>query len=179
MVIPQSSHSSPNVDESRADQTFVRNGAFPNCETWHQQFGHIGYTGLQKLLNEKLVDRFNVDIQSPKPDCIACTEAKQHVETFPKMATRSTEPGELTHIDLWGKYAIKSINGNQYYLLFVDNAKQFTTVQCLKEKSDSTQGVMNYLPHLIVQNRKPKGIQIDCGKEFMNNKLERWCKEHE
>ena len=129
MVIRQSSHSSPNIEESHVNQTFVGNSALPNWETWHQRFGHIGYTGLQKLLDNKLVDGFNVDIQSPKPDCIACTEAKQHVEPFPKMSKRSTEPGELMHIDLWGKYVIKSINGNQYYLLFMDDTKRFTTIQ--------------------------------------------------
>ena len=30
-------------------------------ETWHQQFGHVGYTGLQQMLNKNLVDGFNVD----------------------------------------------------------------------------------------------------------------------
>jgi Integrase core domain len=124
------------------------------------------------------VDRFNIDIQSPKPDCMACTEAKQHIKPFPKMSKWSTKPGELTHIDLWGKCMIKSIKGNQYYLLFVDDTKRFITIQCLKEKLDSTQSVINYLTHLIVQNWKPKGIQIHCRKEFMNDKLENWCKEH-
>ena len=141
MIIQQSSHSYPNIDESHASQTFIRNHTLPNWDTWHQQFGHIGYTGLQRLLDKKLVEGFNVDLQSPKPDCIACTEAKQHVERLPKTSQRNTEPGQLMHIDLWGKYAIKSINGNQYYLLFMDNTKWYTTIQCLKWKSDSTQGV--------------------------------------
>ena len=63
-----------------------------------------------------------------------CTEAKQHVEPFPKAVNQSTAPGELTHIDLWGKYIVKSINGNQYYLLFVDDAKCYITISFLKEK---------------------------------------------
>ena len=125
-----------------------------------------------------MVTGFNVDKHSPKPDCVACTEAKQHVKPFPKSITRQMKPRKLTHIDLWGKYAIKSINSNQYYLLFVDDAKRYVTVECLKEKADSTQGVINYLTRLITEGRKPKGIQIDCGKEFVNERLETWCKEH-
>ena len=31
-----------------------------------------------------------------------------------------TEPGELTHIDLWGKYVICSLQGKQYDVVFVD-----------------------------------------------------------
>jgi hypothetical protein len=80
------------------------------------------------------VDGFHVDENSPTPDCIACTEAKQHVKPFPKVANRTTMPGELTHIDLWGKYAIRSINNNQYYLLMIDDAKRYITVEFIKEK---------------------------------------------
>jgi transposase InsO family protein len=29
-----------------------------------------------------------------------------------------------------------------------------------------------------MEEQIPKGIQIDCGKEFVNEKLENWCKEH-
>jgi hypothetical protein len=123
------------------------------------------------------VEGLNVDERTPKPDCVACTEAKLHVKPFPKEMRRTTEPGELTHIDLWGKYAVKSINGNKYYLLFVDDAKQYIMVDFVKKKSEAAQGVINYLTHLITQGRKPKGIQIDGGKEFVNEKLEKWCKE--
>jgi IS30 family transposase len=93
------------------------------------------------------------------------------------VSSRNTEPGELTHIDLWGKYAVRSINNNQYYLLFVDNAKRYATVDFVKEKLDASQGVINYMAHLITQGQKPKAIQIDCGREFVNEKLETWCKE--
>jgi hypothetical protein len=83
----------------------------------------LGYSGLQKLLDNKMVEGFNVNKNTPKPDCVACTEAKQHVKPFPKSTNRKTEAGDLTHIDLWGKYAVKSINSNQYYIVLVDDAK--------------------------------------------------------
>ena len=57
------------------------------------------------------------------------------------------------------------------------DAKRFATVECVKQKSDAAQAVINYLAHLKTQGRNPKGIQIDCGKEFVNEKLENWCKE--
>ncbi|KAF9460598.1 hypothetical protein BDZ94DRAFT_1141706, partial [Collybia nuda] len=87
----------------------------------HKRFGHISYSGLQRLLDKNLVEGFSVDTRTEKPDCIACTEAKQTVEPFGKATNRKTEPGELTHMDLWGKYSIASINGNQYYIVFVDD----------------------------------------------------------
>ena len=56
----------------------------------------------------------------PKLDCIACTEAKQTVEPFNDSIHHVTEPGELTHINMWEKYHIASIHGNQYYIVYVD-----------------------------------------------------------
>ena len=115
----------------QSHQTFVTNNKLPTWETWHQCFGHVVYTRLQKLLDRKMVDGFIVDKDSPKPNCIACTEAKQHIKPFPKSSIRKTKAGELTHIDLWGKYSIRSINGHQYYLLLVDDAKRFASNECL------------------------------------------------
>ena len=168
----------PNQSNKFQSQTLIANNRLPTWETWHRHFRHVGYTRLQKLLDGKMVEGFIVDEDSLKPDCIACTEAKQHVEPFPKSSIRKTEAGELTHINLWGKYSIRSINGHQYYLLLVDNAKRFATVKCVNQKSDTAQAIINYLAHLKTQGRNQKGIQIDCGKEFVNEKLENWCKEH-
>jgi transposase InsO family protein len=162
----------------KASETFVAAEPSISWETWHRRYGHVGYSGLQKILDGGLVDGFNVDRNSPKTDCIPCTEAKQHVEPFPKSTDRKTEPGELTHIDLWGKYDVRSINGNQYYMALVDDAKRYITVEFLKLKSDAVQQVINYLTYLKTQGMNPKAIHIDRGGEFVNERLERWCKEN-
>jgi len=55
--------------------------------------------------------------------------------------------------------------------------KRYISVEFLKEKNQAPQAVMNYLTHLKVRGHKPKGIQIDRGKEFVNEKFEQWWKE--
>ena len=60
-----------NPSNKLQSQTFIANNKLPTWETWHRCFGHVGYTGLQKLLDSKMVDKFIVDEDSPKPDCIA------------------------------------------------------------------------------------------------------------
>jgi len=164
-------------DGGTMGEAFVANKPPASWETWHRRFGHVGYTGLQKLLDGNIVEGFEVDKNTPKVDCIACTEAKQHVEPFPKSTNRQTEAGELTHIDLWGKYAVQSINGNKYYLAMVDDAKRYVTVNFCKEKTEAAQLVINYLAHQIANGRIPRAIQIDRGKEFVNQKLRDWCSE--
>ena len=123
-----------------------------------------------------MVDGLNIDLKSTQPDCTTCVEAKQHVKSFPKVTNRKTEPGELSHIDLWGKYSIQSINGNSYYVLFVDDSTRYITVDFLKEKNQASTAVIGYLVHLINYGWQPKAIHIDRGKEFLNQKVLEWCK---
>ena len=127
------------------------------------------------MLDKNIVNGFNVNTQTTKPDCIACTEAKQFVEPFDQHVEKETEPGDLTHNDLWEKYDVASIHGNHYYLLMVDDSSRYVSTEFLKEKKEATQKVKNYLAQLISHNRKPKAIRIDRGKEFLNINLTDWC----
>jgi hypothetical protein len=54
----------------------------PSWETWHRHFGHVGYTGLQKLRYQNFVDGFDVDTNTQRPDCIVCAEGKLTVKPF-------------------------------------------------------------------------------------------------
>ena len=77
-----------------------------NYQVGRHGIGDTGMVDIQEPLDGKMVEGFSVDDQMDKHDCMACTEAKQHIKSSPKKAYRQTEPGELTHIDLWGKYTI-------------------------------------------------------------------------
>ena len=98
------------ADNGTPDYAF--NAMKISWETWHRHFGHIGYSGLSNLHAKKLVAGFDLDLKTPKPDCIPCTEAKMTRKPYPSTATHTTTVGALTHKDLWGKYDIKSPNKN-------------------------------------------------------------------
>jgi len=149
-----------------------------NWETWHRRFGHVSYKGLRKLYNDKLVDGYTVDKDTPTLACESCTEAKQSVKPFPKDTEHAQrQKGELTHIDLWGKYDIASINGKQYYLLLVDDATRYVTVYFLKAKHEASQLVKNYLAYLHLRGISTHSIRVDRGTEFINKNLQEWCHE--
>jgi hypothetical protein len=59
-------------------------------------------------------------------------EAKLFEAPYGPATGAETKVGELTQVDLWGKYDIKSIHGNQYYLLLIDDAARHITVEFLK-----------------------------------------------
>jgi hypothetical protein len=61
-----------------------------------------------------------------------------------------------------------------HYLLMVDDASRYVTVEFLKSKDQAAQKVKNYFTHLEVQGRMPKAIRIDRGHEFVNDSLLEW-----
>src|SRR5712691_4155566 len=158
-----------------ADFSFNAQSHKPTWETWHLRFGHISYTCLLLLFLTRLADGFDVDLTSPRPDCVACTEAKLTVAPHGPSSKRLTKPGELTHVDLWGKYDKNSINGNKYYLLLVDDASRYTTVDFLKTKNQAAQHIKDYMTHQIARGKSPCAIRMDRGSEFVNEELRSWC----
>jgi hypothetical protein len=111
----------------------------------------------------------------PKKDCDACTEAKQSQKPFSRSTEWTNKSGELTHVDLWGKYDITSINSNQYYIILVDDATCYITMDFLKKKDKAAQKVIEYLLHLKTHGKPLKAIRMDHVKEFVNDTLKTWC----
>ncbi len=143
-------------------------------DIWHHYFGHIGYSGLKKLFDHKLVTGFFVDHNSQMADCVPYTEAKQSVIPFNKKGEWETELGEIMHINVWGKYDTASINGFYYYLLMVDDMSQYVTVEFMKTKDQAMQKVKNYLTQLQTHGKIPKAIHINHRCEFINASLLEW-----
>jgi hypothetical protein len=158
--------------------TFASTEQKQSWETWHRRFGHISYTGLKYIQSKRLVDGFTVDASTSQPDCVACTEAKQSVKPFHKdNQSAHTKKGELTHMDLWGKYDVTSISGHQYYLLLVDDATRYVTVYFLKSKNEASKNVQQYLTHLHVRGTSTHALRVDRGTEFVNKDLQTWCQQ--
>ena len=159
----------------KAQYSFTTTETPKSWEVWHRCFGHISYRGLQQLLDGNLVEGFTVDMRSPRLDCTACTEAKQSEKPFSISTHCTTRLGELTHIDVWGKYDVTSIKGHQYFVLMVDDATCHITIEFLKTKDQAAQKVKDYLTYLRTHEKIPCTIQTDHRREFLNEYLRSWC----
>ena len=147
---------------------------------WHKRFGHVAVSGLQHLRRRNLVDGFNVDETSELVDCETCVQAKQHRAPFPQTAERrSTYPGEVTHVDLWGPARFTATNGSRYYMSFIDDYSRHCTLKLLTKKSDAPQQMKDYLAWVDCQLEKVSRIVMtDNGTEFVNNDLREWFNRH-
>ena len=149
-------------------------------EVWHKRYGHIGMDSLQELFNKKLVDGFSVDPKTPKYDCVACVQAKQHVTPFPKghrEKDSQMRPGQLTHTDIWGPYYVQSIHGNVYLITFLDDGTRRPRLRFLKRKDEGGQAVKDYVASLKAQGLTAQYIRCDQGTEYLNDDLKAWLNE--
>ena len=65
-----------NLKVIKPDQINVICKVIPSWITWHLCFEHIGYSGLKKLVDQRMVDGLEVECTSEKPECKPCTKAK-------------------------------------------------------------------------------------------------------
>ena len=164
------------INTNEINYTFSCQELKQTWETWHQRFGHVSYKGLKKLQEDKLLNGFTVNVNTPMPDCTSCIKVKQLVKPYAKWSEHTcTNKGKITHMDLWGKYDIMSINGHQYYLILVDDAMWYITLYFLKGKHEAAQQIKNYMTHLHIHGINTHAICIDWGTEFINKDLQDWC----
>ncbi|GBE87024.1 hypothetical protein SCP_1002700 [Sparassis crispa] len=149
-------------------------------ESWHRRYGHLGFTGLEKLYKENLVEGLTVDENSmPLTQCEACVQAKQARRAYPKeVEDRSQMPGELTHSDVWGPARVVSIAGSHYYISFTDDCTQRCQVLFMKHKSEAFEKLKEYLTFIERRfGHLPKIVRVDNGSEYINKNLKGWCRE--
>ena len=96
---------------------------------WHRRLGHVGMKQLNRLLKHDLVVGLkNVKFEKDKL-CSACQAGKQVANSHPTKSVMSTErPLELLHIDVFGPTTYRSIGGNCYCLVVVDDYSRYTWV---------------------------------------------------
>ena len=86
---------------ARSDYVFSAASPSQSWETWHQCCGQVGYSGIKALLDNQLVEGLQIDMNSPKLGCVACTEVKLSVAPYGPASGHQMKTGELTHMDLW------------------------------------------------------------------------------
>ncbi|POS85028.1 hypothetical protein EPUL_005203, partial [Erysiphe pulchra] len=106
----------------------------------HRRLGHLSLISLTKIFDNGLIEGIKISEHETRPkefNCGSCTAAKAHREPFSKLAERrSSQFGELTHSDVLGSSNIKHTpDGNQYFVLFIDDYTRFITVKLIKDKA--------------------------------------------
>jgi transposase InsO family protein len=109
--------------------------------------------------------------------CSACQAEKQVIIHHPLKTILSTsKPLELLHMDLFDPTSYKSIGGNLYCLVIVDDYCRYTWTLFLGDKSETSEIFKTFTRRVQREYNSPiVKIRSDNGSEFKNMNIEYWC----
>lgn len=99
---------------------------------WHNRFGYPSQSILSFMLRQ-----FNILVSSNKAPmpCQSCSLGKSHRLPIMSSHVSKTTPFDLIYSDVWGPAPLLSLNGNRYFVLFVDDCTRFTWIYFMSQKS--------------------------------------------
>ena len=119
---------------------------------WHRRLSHLNFKDNNKLVLGDLVRGLPLLKFEKEHLCASCDLRKQSQKSHSTIInTKVIEPLELLHIDLCGPSAIESIGGNKYILVIIDEFSRFTWVYFLKQKSDATSKLKDFIKQIELQ----------------------------
>ena len=118
-------------------------------------------------------------IKPSNPICKHCQVGKQTRASFKTKEYSSSKPLELVHTDLCGPMRIKSLQGDLYFMLFVDGFTRMCWLFFLKEKSGAFKKIKTF--KILVENeigKKLKCLRFDNGGKSTSKEFNLFCKNH-
>jgi len=144
---------------------------------WHRRLAHVNFDLLNKIVSKDLVIGLPKIKFSKDHLCDACQMGKQTKISFKsKNFVSTTKPLELLHMDLFGPSRTKSLGGNYYGFVIVDDFSRFSWTFFLVSKSDTFSAFEKFAK--VSQNKlntKIISIRSDHGGEFENHLFEKFC----
>ena len=130
---------------------------------WYGRLGYVNYDTLYRLINLKHIPTFQIDV---KQKCETCVKAKLTRSSFQNVE-KQTEPLDLIHSDICGLKFIQTIDGNKYFITFVDDSTKYCYVYLLKSNDEAIEKFVYYKNEVENQlNNKIKVLRSDRGGEY-------------
>ncbi|GJZ23730.1 retrovirus-related pol polyprotein from transposon TNT 1-94 [Tanacetum coccineum] len=141
---------------------------------WNRRLSHLNFGYINEISKQGLV-RGLPKLKFQKDHLFsACALGKRKKHTHkPKFDDSIQEKLYLLHMDMCGPMRIKSVNGEKYILVIIDDYLRFTWVKFLRSKDETQEIVIKLLMKIqVCLNATVCNIRIDNGTEFMDQTLQ-------
>ena len=91
--------------------------SIPFLALCHAHLGHTSSSQVQQLAFRGLLGSVSIE----NFDCVSCQLEKQPILPFNTSKSISIDIFDFIHSDVWGPSSISSIDGFQYFVVFVDD----------------------------------------------------------
>ena len=114
-----------------------------DLEIWHKRLGHFHHKGLQFLQRNDMV-RGLPNLEEKFSTYKACLMGKQFRFPFKESSWRATKKLQLIHSDLCGPQSTPSLNGNKYFIIFIDDYTRMCWIYFMKKKLEVAEVFMKF-----------------------------------
>ena len=138
---------------------------------------------MERLVREQIARGLEEGIKGDLGMCRGCKVGRSSEKPHPTKdhQYKAKEQFELVHTDIAGPFSPKSAYGRgyQYNLVTVDEFSRKSWCIPLKKKSNTKVALKEWIAGTENEvGKKVKNIRSDCGREYIDNSLETWFKEH-
>jgi transposase InsO family protein len=140
----------------------------PAAQLWHQRLAHLSPANIERLT--AMADGISLTGKVDGPVCEACILGKQKSQPHSGHIQPASNPGELIHMDICGPLS-PDVDGNTFFITFIDDWSKLMKVTCLKAKSDAFRAFKRFKKHIEAGARKIRRIRSDNGGEFISKEF--------
>ena len=160
------------------DLTFALSAESLTIDELHRRHGHVAHSTLRKMITDGLISGIKLK-DAPETPCKPCLLAKAKKKPLPtsRSGNRATKFGELVYSDVWGPATTRTIGHAEYYVIFVDDAKRWITVDLMRKKSEVFDNYKAYEAWLKTQfDADLRTFQSDKGGEYTSHEFQQHTK---
>jgi GAG-pre-integrase domain len=119
------------ISEGRIHHVQSQKNSFYQIIKWHKRLGYPSFGYMKKII-PGIFEKCN----NESFDCTMCIKAKNHRISFQRNDNISIKSFTLVHSDVWGPFSVKTLNGNRFFIIFVDDSTRMTWLYLLKTKGE-------------------------------------------
>jgi len=131
---------------------------------WHKHLGHISKQRIQRLMSDEILEPLDL---SNFEVCVKCIKVKKKTNMRKLGAERAKYILEQVHTNICGPFPTPSWNGQQYFILFIDDYSRYGYLYLKHEKSQSLEIFKSFEAEVELQlGKKIKTVKSNCGGEY-------------
>ena len=130
---------------------------------WHRRLGHISIERLKRLVKDGVIQTLDfTDFDT----CLGCIKGKQTNKSN-KGAKRSDTKLKIIHTDICGPFTTQCLNGQRYFITFIDDFTRYMYLYLLNDKSEALDAFKVYKAEVEKQSGLSiKIVKSDRGGEY-------------
>jgi len=146
---------------------------------WHKSLGHINFENLIQLNKNEVIRDLPLLKNLTSSICKQCQHGKKNRIRFKTKEPSTKKPLEIEHANVCGPMRTTGLNGEIYFMLFVDDFTWMTWMFLLKKKSETFNCFQIFKE--LTENEidmKIKFLRSDNGGEFVFKEFNKYFDDH-